>query len=86
MRNHFNKVVRSNAVLVVNLTKDGKEGYIGGNTLMEAAIGFYFKKPIFILNKVPKSYPFYEEILGMQPVFIEGDLTKIMDFLSIASS
>ena len=77
MRNHLNKVLNGDAILVVNLKKNNTEGYIGGNGLIEMAVGFYFRKPIFILNKVPTDSPFYEEILGMKPTFINGDLTKI---------
>ena len=77
MRNHFNKVVKADAMLVVNLEKNGVEGYIGGNTLMEMAIGFYLRKPIFILNKISGGCLFYEEILGMKPIFLHSDLTKI---------
>ena len=77
MKNHFNKVTRSDAVLMVNLRKKEVDGYIGPNGLMEMAIGFFFKKPIFVLNKVSKTSPNYEEILGMKPTFLEGDLEKI---------
>ena len=78
MRNHFRKIIESDALLIVNLEKNGVTGYIGGNVLMEMAIGFHHRKPIFILHKVASSSPFYEEILGMSPIFIEGDLTKII--------
>lgn len=77
MRNHFRKVVSSDALLVVNLKKNEFDGYIGGNTLAEMVIGFYFRKPIFILNTPTDKLPYTEEILGMRPVFLEGDLTKI---------
>jgi hypothetical protein len=77
MRNHINKVVKADAILVMNLKKNGVEGYIGGNSLVEMAIAFYLRKPIFILNLISKESPFYEEVFGMLPVFLEGDLTKI---------
>ncbi len=31
MKGHFKKVIESNAILVVNLEKNGISGYIGGN-------------------------------------------------------
>ena len=77
MKNHFNKIMKSDIVLIVNLKKNGLDGYIGGNTIMELAIAFLNKKPIYILNKVSKQSPNYEEILGVKPKFIDGDLTKI---------
>ncbi|MDP3998834.1 MAG: hypothetical protein Q8P89_04445 [bacterium] len=77
IRHHFRKIIASDAILVVNLKKNGSEGYIGGNLLMEMAIAFHYRKPIFVLNEVLKDSPFYEEILGMAPVFIEANLSKI---------
>ena len=77
MRRHFKKVFESDAILVLNYEKKGAQGYIGGNTLMEMAIAFHYRKPIYVLNPVPEASPIYEEILGMNPVFLKGDLKKI---------
>jgi hypothetical protein len=77
MRRHFEEVERADAILVVNGKKNGIAGYIGGNGLMEMALAFHMHKPIYVLNDVLPQHPFYEEILGMQPVFLRGDLTKI---------
>lgn len=77
IRHHFRKIVASDAVLVVNFEKHGKQGYIGGNTLMEMALAFHHKKPIFVLNDISKDLPHYEEVMGMLPVFLDGSLSKI---------
>ena len=77
MRNHFRKVTTSDAILVVNFKKNDIEGYLGGNTLMEMAVAFYLKKPIFILNDVSKDFLLYEEIIGVNPVILNGDLSLI---------
>ena len=77
MRAHFKKVVDSDAILVLNYEKRGIQGYIGGNGLMEMGIAFHYRKPIYILNAASKDLPFYEEIMGMQPVLLNGDLEKI---------
>lgn len=77
MRRHFKKILASDAILVLNHAKKGAQGYIGGNTLMEMAIAFHYKKPIYVLNSVFESSPLYEEILGMNPIFLNGDLKKI---------
>jgi len=74
MRNHFKKIVRSDAILVVNFRKHNVEGYIGGNVLMEMAIAFHLRKRIFIFNEVLAQSSFHEEIMGMQPIFIQGNL------------
>jgi len=73
---HFEKVAWSDAILVMNYDKNNVKGYIGGNTLMEMAIAFWLKKKIYLLNQVPE-LPYKEEILGVKPIIINGDLTKI---------
>lgn len=77
MKEHFKKIINSDAVLILNLTKHGMKGYIGGNVLMEMAIAFHYKKPLYIYNAISPRSQFKEEILGMHPVFIDGDLDKI---------
>src|SRR3989338_9849090 len=77
MRQHFKKVVECDAILVLNYEKKVMQGYIGGNGLMEMGIAFHYKKTIYILNPLFQSSPLYEEIVGMAPVFLNGDLKKI---------
>lgn len=76
MKGHFDKVINSDAILVINLEKNGNPGYIGPNALIEMAFAFYYKKPIFIFDNISKT-PFEEEILAMNPIFLSGDLSKI---------
>lgn len=73
---HFDKVARSDAILVANYDKNNIKGYIGGNTLMEMGLAFFLKKKIYLLNQVPE-LSYKEEILGMKPTVINGNLSKI---------
>ncbi len=73
---HFEKIEWSDVILVLNYDKKGVPGYIGGNTLMEMGVAFYLKKPIYLLNQVPE-LSYKEEILGMWPIIIANDLSKI---------
>ena len=73
IRNHFNKVEWSDAILVINQEKKGIQGYIGGNTLMEMGLAFHLNKKIFLLNQIPEM-SHIEEILGMKPTVINGNL------------
>lgn len=72
MRGHFDKVEKSDAILVLNYEKHGVDNYIGGNVLMEMALAFHLKKPIFILNEIPSKSAFLEEIIGLDPIVLHG--------------
>lgn len=76
-KKHFSEVQKGDIVLVLNYKKNDKDGYIGGAVLNEMAIAFYFKKPIYILNKIDETSSFKEEIYGVLPTIINGDLSKI---------
>jgi len=76
MRRHFNKVEWADAILVTNYDKKGVKGYIGGNTLMEMAVAFHLNKKIFLLNEIPE-IDSKEEIIGVKPIVINGNLGEI---------
>jgi hypothetical protein len=76
IRNHFDKVVWADAVLVCNYDRNGTVGYIGANTLLEMGLAFHLKKPIYLLHPIPE-VSYKEEILGMWPIVINGDLSRI---------
>lgn len=74
---HFRKIDESDAILVTNYEKKGVDNYIGGNTFLEIGYAFGTGKKIFILNSLPKESAYKEEILGMQPILLNGDLSKL---------
>jgi hypothetical protein len=74
---HFKEVANGDVTLVVNNEKHGVANYIGGNVLMEMAIAFYLKKPIYVLNQLPTESNFLEEIMGLNPTALKGDLSLI---------
>jgi hypothetical protein len=76
MRNHFEKEVWADTVLVLNFDKKDIAGYVGANTLIEMGVAMYLQKPIYMLNPLPEM-ECKEEILGMHPIVINGDLNLI---------
>lgn len=76
MKNHFNKVMWADAILVLNYPKNDIKHYIGANTLLEMGLAFHHNKKIYILNPIPE-ISYKEEILGMKPTIISKDLTLI---------
>lgn len=77
---HFKKVRECDAILVMNLDKKDIKGYIGGNVLMEMTVAYQLKKPVFIWRIVSQDNPFYEEILGIGPQFLNEDLNNLKNF------
>lgn len=75
IREHFNEIAQCDTILVMNYKKHGKANYIGPNVLMEMAIAFYLKKPIYVLYDQPEASPLIDEILGLEPIFLKGDIS-----------
>ncbi len=78
---HFAKIDTSEAILVVNETKHGTPGYIGGNTLMEIAYAYAQKLDIYLLNSV-QELSYADEIRGMHPIMLNGELSKIDEHIA----
>jgi len=79
MKDHFNKIELSDAILVLNYPKNNIAGYIGGSALMEIAVAHHLNKKIFILHDLPSEddIRYALEIKVARPIILNGDLTKI---------
>jgi len=77
LKSHYRHILESDAVLIVNSTKNGIENYIGGNVLMEMGQAHVNDKKIFFLHGMPSGLSYMDEIEAMDPICLEGDLTKI---------
>lgn len=75
---HMNKIEKSDAILVVNITKKDIENYIGANTFAEMSFAHYKNKKIFVLNQLLNQPYIKDEIQTMEPVVINGDLSLII--------
>jgi hypothetical protein len=75
-KNYWNEIKNSDAVLIVNITKNGIENYVGGNALIEMAYAYILDKKIYLLNSIPEMN-YKDEIEAMGPVVLNGDLSKI---------
>lgn len=77
IREFWNLMQGADAILVLNLEKNGIEHYVGGNTLMEIGFAHVLGQKIFLYNPIP-DIPFYKsEIEAMKPVVIHGNLSLI---------
>jgi len=76
IREHFRKIEKAGAVLVVNPPHKGIPGYIGGNTFLEMGVAFYLGKKLYTLYPLPKVN--YElELASMHPIILNGDLASL---------
>ncbi len=73
---HYEKIKESDAIIVVNIDKNGIRNYIGGNTFLEIGFAYVLNKKIFFLNDIPEM-PYTDELKAMNPVILNGDLSKI---------
>jgi nucleoside 2-deoxyribosyltransferase len=76
IKRYYKIIGESDALLVLNLEKNEIENYIGGNTFLEMGFAHVLGKPIYLYNGIP-DVSYKEEILAMQPVVINGDISKI---------
>jgi len=76
IREHFRKIEQADAILVLNYDKKGITHYIGGNTFLEMGLAFWLGKKIFLLDPIP-DMNYKTEMHAMQPVILNGDLTRI---------
>ncbi len=77
IRDHFEKIDWCDAILVINEEKRRVAGYVGGNTLIEIGVAFYLHKGIYILNDVSAELSYKQEILGMKPVMLDGNVNNL---------
>lgn len=76
-RQHYKNILASDAILVITGFKHGVEDYIGGNALIEMGQAYVHDKKIFISGKLTKGLIYDDEIEAMDPICLDGDLSKI---------
>lgn len=74
---HLDKIEKSDAILVVNVTKKNIVNYIGANTFLEMGYAYYRKKKIFTLNPLPDQPYILDELLTFVPINLSGKLEDI---------
>ena len=77
IKRYYNYIKNSDAILVLNIDKNGIKNYIGGNVLMEIGYAYVLDKKIFSLNDIP-AMQYTDELKAMKPIVINGDLKKII--------
>ncbi len=73
---HTEKIKNSDAILVLNYSKNGFDDYIGANSFLEMGVAFTLGKKIYLLGDIPNQSN-RDEILGLKPVCLLGNLGNI---------
>jgi len=76
MRKDTKNIIHNDAIFVLNFEKKGLPNYIGGATFMEIVKAWELNKKIFLYNPLPRC-TFTDELTGINPIILNGDLTKI---------
>ena len=79
IKEHYSKILMSDAVFIANFEKEEIMGYVGGNTLLELGFAHVNNKDIFMANNIP-DLKYRTEIEAMQPIIIGSDFTKITKY------
>lgn len=77
IKEFWEEIKNSDAILVLNYDRKGIANYIGGNAFMEIGFAHVLNKRIFLLNPIPEIEYYKSEIEAMKPAILNGDLEKI---------
>lgn len=77
MKRDWASMKEADALLVLNLDRNGVQNYIGGNTLFELAAGYFHEKKIYFYNPIPEMPYCKSELEAVEPIVLNGDLRKI---------
>ncbi len=84
INNHLQNIKASNLVLIANFEKKSTPGYIGANTLMEAAFGYSLAVPVILLN-YPGKQNCQLEILSVASNVLSGDISELTSRIARSS-
>lgn len=80
IKRYWDFIRDSDAILILNISKNGIENYIGGSTLMEMGFAYGHGKKIYLYNPVPERSErmhYTDEIYDLHPTVINGDLALL---------
>ncbi len=80
-KRYWNYIKESDAILVLNLEKKGIKNYIGGNAFLEMGFAHILEKRVYLFNPIPERSErmhYADEIMDMEPIIINQDLSKII--------
>lgn len=76
---HYEKIMKSGAILVVNYMKNKEKYYIGGNTFLEMGFAHVNNRDIFVMNPIP-DMTYKAELDAMMPIDINENVKRIREY------
>jgi len=76
IKRYYEIIKNTDSIIVINIEKNNIPNYIGGNTFLEIGFAHVLDKTIYLYNDVP-DLSYTDEIKAMQPIILNGDLSKI---------
>ena len=76
IREYWSIIQHSDAILLANYDKKNIENHIGGNSFLEMGFAHVLGKKIYLLHTIPTML-YSDEIKAMQPVELDGDISKL---------
>jgi len=76
LSDYFEVIRGADVVLIANTERHGIPGYVGANTLMEAACGYALRKPVFFLNDIGDQ-PCRLEAAAVSSGSLGGDIHRL---------
>lgn len=76
MKKCFDILASNEAVIFLNLPKNGVSGYIGTSSLMEMGLAYYLGKKIYLMYPHPDPHEqrWAHEVASFQPVLLHGSV------------
>lgn len=77
IKNYYEIIKNSDAILVLNFDKNQIKNYIGGNSFLETGFAHVLNKRIYLINDIPEMI-YTDEIVAMEPVILNGNLLNML--------
>jgi len=78
IKDHFDKIDTSDAVLALNFDKNDIKNYIGSSALAEITYAFTQNKKLFLYNDISNQTYISDDLKRIGVIAIKNDLTKIL--------
>jgi hypothetical protein len=77
MLRHVEEIRYADVLLVVNLSKNGIDNYIGASVFQEISYAYLYGKAVYLLNMVPEQNYIKDELMVMITGSLGGDLGSL---------